>query len=380
MSNDPTISSPTGDPLEWVPLQRVIAAEASADERAAVDAWIAAEPGRAELVSAWRAVFTATRSVQPAFDTDAAWARTGIHESAGTDGWAARALASRSALVASRWSPARRFAPAAVAAALAIVAVVAGMDLVQHSGSSWHEYATRRGERETVRLADGTEFTLAPASRLRVPFAYTTGDRSVRLDGEAYFRVVHDTRHPFSVRANNLIVTDIGTAFDVRAYASDKAIGRVAVVDGTVGVRVWGGVAGLRIGRAPETLSAGDVGVVTDTAVHVTRSPDIGRFVAWMQGGLVFNDTPLRDAVRDLERAYDIDIAISDSTLLSQPITARFSAEPVDQVLEAVTVAVGAQYHRTGRRVVIARRPAAHRGGRGVQTLVRVVPALDVRE
>jgi transmembrane sensor len=375
MSNDPTISSPSGDPLEWVPLQRVIADEASAEERAAVEAWVAAEPGRAALLAGWRAVFTATRDLRRPFDTDAAWARVGIHVSGRGHAWAAR-IGGRSL----RWRNVRRLIMPLATTALGVAAIVVGVEIAHQSGSGWHEYATRRGERETVRLADGTEFTLAPASRLRVPLDYSAGNRSVRLDGEAYFAVVHDAQHPFSVRATNLIATDIGTAFDVRAYSSDRAKGRVAVVEGVVGVRILNVTSWLLASRAQQALSAGDVGVVTDTALETIRTPDVTRYVAWMQGGLVFNDTPLRDAVRDLERVYDIDIAVSDSTLLAQSITARFSAEPVDQVLAAVTTAVGAQYQRTGRRVVIARRPATRRGPHGAQTLVRIAPTLDVRE
>ncbi len=98
-----------------------------------------------------------------------------------------------------------------------------------------HEYATGAGQRETVMLPDGTEFTLALASRLRVAADYADGDRQVVLDGEAFFNVAHDDAHPFSVRAQSAVALDIGTRFNVRAYNGDRAV-RVIVSQGTVGV------------------------------------------------------------------------------------------------------------------------------------------------
>jgi len=54
------------------------------------------------------------------------------------------------------------------------------------------------GQRETVTLADGTQFTLAPGSRLRLAAAdFRAGlGRDVELTGEAYFAVAHDAGAP----------------------------------------------------------------------------------------------------------------------------------------------------------------------------------------
>jgi ferric-dicitrate binding protein FerR (iron transport regulator) len=80
-----------------------------------------------------------------------------------------------------------------------------------------------------------------------------------------------------------------------------------------------------------------------------------------MQGRLVFEDTPLREVARELDRAFNIEITIADSALMSREVSGAFDTETVDEVLYAVTAAVGGRYERVGRTVVIRRRPMATR-------------------
>jgi transmembrane sensor len=93
---------------------------------------------------------------------------------------------------------------------------------------------------------------------------------------------------------------------------------------------------------------------------------DDDALLAWTQGEIVFHDTPLADAVGDLGRSFDLRIEIADTSLARLPITATFSAQPVDVVLDDITAIVGARYERSGHTVVIRRRAhvdAPPRGG-----------------
>ena len=94
-------------------------------------------------------------------------------------------------------------------------------------------YSTMRGQYATIQLTDGSHVTLAPQSRLTIPAAFATGPRDISLEGEAIFDVHHDVAHPFRVHANGARVEDIGTRFDLRAYASDSSV-TVAVAEGSV--------------------------------------------------------------------------------------------------------------------------------------------------
>jgi ferric-dicitrate binding protein FerR (iron transport regulator) len=118
-------------------------------------------------------------------------------------------------------------------------------------------YATARGERAIVELRDGTRVTLTPETELRVAAI----GRPVYLSGEAVFSVTHNPRQPFRVIApNGVTVQDIGTRFDMRAWA-DKAV-RVAVAAGSVS---------LRGSAQPITLGRGTLGVIDSAGTNATR-------------------------------------------------------------------------------------------------------------
>jgi transmembrane sensor len=237
----------------------------------------------------------------------------------------------------------RRIAEWALAASVVIaLAGAVRVGVIRHAAAAGaREFVTAPGQRLSVALIDGTRVTLAPASRLMVPGGYASGDRSVRLEGEGYFAVVHDAAHPFAVRARGVETRDVGTTFDVRAYPEDAGT-RVAVAEGAVSVD-----------NVP--ARAGDVATVVAGRVALAHRGDVSDYLAWVQGALVFDGTPLRDAVREIARAYDLDITLADSGLADRTITARIGNEPVDDVLEAVTRVVGATWERRGRTVIVRR-------------------------
>jgi ferric-dicitrate binding protein FerR (iron transport regulator) len=206
----------------------------------------------------------------------------------------------------------------------------------------FRELASARGSRTTITLRDGSRLVLGPATRVRVPGDFGVSTRTVELDGEALFAVVHDARRPFAVRTARTVVRDVGTTFAVTAYADD-ACERVAVVEGEVALQ---GVA----------LHANDMATVDSAGrLAVRRAVDVTAYTGWTQGGLVFKDTPLGEAMRDLARTFDLDVTIADSELAVKLVTGSFRDQPADEVLSAITHVVGAHYERTGRTVVIRR-------------------------
>ncbi len=237
-----------------------------------------------------------------------------------------------------------------------------------------HELATAAAARASITLRDGTRLTLGPATRVRVPADFGRTTRTVELEGEAYFAVVHDEHHPFVVHARNATVTDIGTGFDIRAYAGDAV--RVAVAEGRVSLARKGGRDARGEAETPKSLARGDLASVTDTAIVVTHGADIAALTAWTQGRLVFEDTPLPDVARQLDRAFNVEITIADSALAGREVSGVFDNETVDQVLDAVTAVIGGRYERSGRAVVIRRGMAgARRPRHTAQTPLTTVEA-----
>lgn len=96
----------------------------------------------------------------------------------------------------------------------------------------------------------------------------------MRLDGEAYFDVSHDARHPFVVETRELAIRVLGTAFNVRALAGNPFT-EVVLERGAVRLETPGGDNLVRLHpnqRAVYDARMGDMEVAEINApLYVTR-------------------------------------------------------------------------------------------------------------
>lgn len=211
-------------------------------------------------------------------------------------------------------------------------------------------YATSNRERAELRLTDGTLVRIAPASRLRVAADFGTDRRDVYLEGEAYFEVVHDEQRPFTVFAGNASAQDLGTEFVVRSYADDKSV-QVVVREGEVAMS--------GVGR----LVPGDLGRLTaDGRTTHERGVPVDAYLAWLDGRLVFRDTPLAEVLRTLDRWHDVDVRLADSALATMPFTGELSDASFPMSIELVSRALGLRVRRAGE-VTVLERPVTHARG-----------------
>jgi transmembrane sensor len=332
---------------DYTRLTRYLAGESTPAEAADTEAWIAAEPRRRELMAtlstAWETAGRPRGHGGQSADVDAAWRRM----SARVD----RADAPSSI----SWSsPVLRIA--------AVIVVAAGGYGVWRAASpdtavppevlpQPRIIATTHGERRTVMLDDSTEVVVGPLSRVIVTAEYGIDSRDVALEGEALFRVRHDDRRPFRVATAGTTIEDLGTEFTVRAYGLTDTV-RVLVTSGVVLLR--------RAPPAPATtppeslavVRAGEIGLVPGTGAAIVSTATNGEsLLAWSRGKLVFDDAPMRLVAEELERWYDVDVAV-DSALASRPLTVEFSGEGIDDVLRVISATVGARLERRGRTVV----------------------------
>ncbi len=258
--------------------------------------------------------------------------------------------------------PSRRFLMAVIAAAAVVVAVVGGWAVLGRA-PAWREVSTAVGHRTVVRLRDGTQITLAPKSRLRYTADYGKVQRDVYLDGEAYFQVTLDTRHPFRVHTARSITEDLGTAFVVRAYVEQPTT-EVVVAEGRVALwradtsRTSAALQARPDARPGLVLAARDLGRLdADGGVTLRRGIDVARQLAWTSGVLAFDGAPLRDVVLTLGRWYNVDVHLesADSALGARRLTATFTNESIDRVVERIALTLGLRVERGPGSVVVLR-------------------------
>jgi hypothetical protein len=84
-------------------------------------------------------------------------------------------------------------------------------------------------------LPDGTRVWLNENSSLTYPTAFAAGERKVELTGEAYFEVIHSATQPFKVKAGSELIEDLGTKFNVNAYAANGPV-KITLIEGLLKV------------------------------------------------------------------------------------------------------------------------------------------------
>jgi transmembrane sensor len=205
--------------------------------------------------------------------------------------------------------------------------------------------STAPGERASFLLPDGTQVMLGVASTLWFPEAFPRESREVTLQGEAYFDVVHDLARPFAVRAGGLVARDLGTRFTVRAYPEDPSA-QVVVRQGKVAIRA--------LANGPsQVVSPGELGRLADGKVPTVEPADTAVWFAWTEGRLVFEETPLREALPQLSRWFNLEFRLDDSTLGAVPLTATFRTQPTAEALNSLAASLGMRQRRAGRVVTL---------------------------
>lgn len=180
----------------------------------------------------------------------------------------------------------------------------------------------------TVVLPDGTTVKLNAGTTLQYPEKFTAGSRVVKLSGEGYFDVVHDTMKPFVVEVDNALVEDIGTSFNVSSYPGKKV--EVNVTSGSVRITE-------KISRKEALLAAGSSGKIASANGTISVSNQLSsNYISWMTKQLSFRHTPLSTVLEELENCYHVRLEISDPRIAKISYTANFEKFDLEDILPII--------------------------------------------
>ena len=166
--------------------------------------------------------------------------------------------------------------------------------------------STPRGKDYELVLSDGTVVLLNADSKIAFPTRFTGDKRTVKLVGEAYFKVSKNKHRPFIVETGNLYTKVLGTEFNLKAYPHSDV--NVTLIKGSVAVNAEGKEVMLKPGENAEYSEDKDIEVTT---------VDTEGYIQWKDGYFYFDNVPLIDVVRDLGRWYNVNIEIRNNSLMS---------------------------------------------------------------
>jgi ferric-dicitrate binding protein FerR (iron transport regulator) len=233
---------------------------------------------------------------------------------------------------------------------LQIIKSSAGQVTYRVSGAAATDHSlntitTPKGGQWKIQLPDGTNVWLNAATSLTFPSSFTQlKNRSVSLDGEAYFEVTKDKAHPFIVQSAGQRVEVLGTHFNINSY-QDEPLVRTTLAEGSVKVTndKGGGAKYLTPGKQA-ILSGGQLTV---------GDADLQENLAWVNGQFWFSDESIRSIMRKLARWYDIDVQYEGEPS-TDGLNGRISRyKNISQVLRALAATHTIHFKMEGRRVTV---------------------------
>ncbi|SMO58690.1 FecR family protein [Fodinibius sediminis] len=224
--------------------------------------------------------------------------------------------------------------------AAAVVLLVFGAGLLLKSQT----ISVPRGELATVTLPDGSTVELNSGSQLWYSRLFGYTNRTVHLDGEAFFEV-KEGGSPFIVSTQQSVVRVTGTQFNIRSWSLEPS--RTTEVTVTEG----------RVRFYPEDLPEHSVmlreGEFSSWSENMKqplapRSVSVDNRLGWRKQKLMFNEQPLVVIFQELERRFDVDIELTAPHMAGETLSA-FYARPkhVETVLKDICRVKGLRYSRT---------------------------------
>lgn len=225
-------------------------------------------------------------------------------------------------------------------AAVALIVVVAlsafWLNSALNSAQWLVERNSSKDENRRVELQDGSVVWLAPGSSLRFQKGFSKKARNIALSGEAFFQVKKDKSRPFSVSAEGIRTTALGTSFRVKAKSNSPEI-RVALITGSVMVQSEKNT----LPQARYFLTPGKQFILLKgTNNPKVESVDNQLVLDWRDGKLVFEDASLKHVLLQLKAIYHVDIDFKSKIINDCIVNTSFPKnEPVKNILTVLAFA-----------------------------------------
>lgn len=222
--------------------------------------------------------------------------------------------------------------------------------------SKVREYHAERGARLYLDLPDGSRVILNSGSTLYVDPEFESEQRMVALEGEAYFQVEQQVANPFLVATEEAEVRVLGTEFNVTSWPEqDKA--EVLVTGGKVEVSLPGRHAEDRSQQSSTAvlLEAGERSVVSaGNAPIVDRmQQDMDRRLSWRRGGVFFDNQELGHVLQYLERRFDANFQVEDSSAIRDRVYAYYRDESLEEILDMTSITHDVRFDRQDDRIIV---------------------------
>lgn len=207
------------------------------------------------------------------------------------------------------------------------------------------------GQKKEIALPDNSMVFLNSGSSVSIPSDFGDHKREISFTGEAFFIIKHNALKPFTLRADKLTISDLGTSFDVKAYPGEERIS-VAVKTGKVGVAKQTPAGKTEI--FANAMTPGQQMTYSRTKnTHTLSMVPADGIAMWRNNKLRFDNASFEEIAAQLERWYNVTVKLDNNEKQDKRYTISFANEPIDRVLEVLSKLSGATYKINNRNISI---------------------------
>ncbi len=220
------------------------------------------------------------------------------------------------------------------------------MDQTSASSSlAYNEIATPRGGQFTVKLSDGTKIWLNSQTTIRFPVSFASlKERKVELKGEAYFEVAKDAKKIFCVKSPLQNITVLGTHFNINTFDQNRVF--TTLIEGKVSVTTDNPTKNTILIPSQQAM-------VTKDNLQV-KEVDVDQFIAWKNGYFSFDNEPLSELMRKVERWYNVNVVFENDELKNKTFSGSISRHTnVSQILKKIELTQSVKFKIDNQTITV---------------------------
>ena len=175
------------------------------------------------------------------------------------------------------------------------------------------EISAAYGEKKHLLLPDSSEIWLNAGTVIKYPKRFSDSQRTVHLNGEAYFSVKKDAAHPFIVNTPQLSVKVLGTKFYVTSTLKEKDF-MVSLIEGSVKISSGEKSAMLKPGYRAQFKD----GEFKQSVIRTFETE------LWKDGIYYFKDKSFDELMEGFEKCFGVKISIDKDIKSTERYTGKF--------------------------------------------------------
>lgn len=200
----------------------------------------------------------------------------------------------------------------------------------------------------TLVLPDGTKVWLNQMAMIKYPKQFSSHNREVEIEGEAYFEVKKDPSRPFVVHSEQINITVLGTKFNVQCFRGSKHASS-SLISGKVQVEGNHGEGSIILKPGQRANLDGDNHQLT-----VQQDVNTGYDAVWHNNLIPFDNASVQQVAHALEHFYGVEVNIRNPKGHNHTYSGVIKrTSDVDSTLWLLKNAMPIEYSRTNKKITI---------------------------